>query len=1226
MPIRQKWYTMIAVLLVCMVTGLSRAGTDSPVVSVVQKENFEDGKIGKWAKYNIEQSALSMTTEALSGKYSLNLKFDDKTKGGRQIFDKGVKFLIKPAIPFSDFSSISFRYLIEGVEIDNIRIVLREDNGNLYHYIDYKPVIGKQAEFRIEREELAFWYSHDPEDDKRIIGGEVMAGNANLILISLRNKKPANSGLKFSVTLDDIVLGNELTSATILPSEVNRSPLAVAAQARGPVLIDGKLNDWSGAVPIPLTRREQIIAYEGEWGGPANFSAVSMLLWDSKHLYFAVKVRDDKVVCADSATNYDLCLNDSVRLCLRTNPTPVVERDNPLGADDYVFCASPFSPKGASPVLVLANESYRGDPHKEFPLNSVQIASSYDREGWIIEMAIPWQSLKVTPTEGKPLGFFYVIVGDSDKPCYRHHEIIWHKTRSKRYFKDSSYWGKLLLTRALTDTEAISVAAKTGAVLSTSDLLEYGMNQDITCNLDLWFPLATDEKTVTWQVINEETKKVVGKAVSLSAVKTPLSTRLAAKWNSGVTDDGNYLLLCKLSKPEQVSIGGSRFELIGSTIEEKQQKIAELSSLYIQLKQLGFSYPRAWLIDKRLYARNEFVHTQRVEPAKWSLVKDPVIWEDFDGGFMGNVHGNLNLSFLNTYCKHYDLGQHVRCFWLVSRELWENVAQRNLKVTAGVAKFPIEKHNEIQNIMGRRFLGYEVGESDGYFISSTAPEYKPTSRREAQKLFRDSQDNTRAHHFTTALGSLNFPHEYGALGYRMLGYEDSQGLPSTMMRWAFLRGASKQYGLLSYSNISVFNRWGMKRYDKGGKWYGMECGPDNGPSLGLLKRLYYTIFLYGASSIGYETPYVSCVIPEKKDEEGYPKLSPLGEINVEAVKWCRKHSQDRGIQYTPVALLIDSVSGWVPPKHLYSGEYYQVWGNMPYEKGDYQIDNFFRWIYPQYEDCSYFRDERGYLTATPFGDKFDVLTSDVHQRILDQYQVACLLGELEMPPDLMTKLNEFVKSGGDLIVSASQAKILGAEFCGVIVSDKMRRGSGGLSLSDGKMFEEKDYIYSEVTPERAKVLAVSEDKIPLITVAESGKGRVIVITPEYWMTTRLKVDDEGDVHPQRYELLKVVQHILGQYFKDLDFIEVDGEEIQYIVNVTDNTKRLLVTLVNNSPIDDWQGSISLKTGKIVRAKELMEEKKLSTRKPIRISVPKGDLRVVEIISDEPLFSKKEQLN
>ncbi|MBT9150721.1 MAG: hypothetical protein DDT40_00899 [candidate division WS2 bacterium] len=461
---------------------------------------------------------------------------------------------------------------------------------------------------------------------------------------------------------------------------------------------------------------------------------------------------------------------------------------------------------------------------------------------------------------------------------------------------------------------------------------------------------------------------------------------------------------------------------------------------------------------------------------------------------------------------------------------------------------------------------------------------------------------------------------------RILGIQTSQTFPSDIVDWAFLRGAGKQYGILTWTNISVYNRWGWKNYMETGwhRWHG-DHGPDKGPSLSLLKRLWYVSYMYGSATTGFETSYFT----DEKDEQGYPKLSPIGEINVEAVKWCRKHNKGRGVQWTPVALLIDSTSGWLPPQHLYTCNTYLVWGNMDYEKGDYQIDNFFRWIYPGYEDSSYFKDERGYLTPTPFGDKFDVLTSDVQERILNQYSVVYLLGEINMTSSLITRLKEYTKKGGTLILSAEDARDFGSDFSGLSIGGR-REGYGSLSLFDKKIFEEKDYIYTEVMPEKAEVLAVSEDNLPLITVNSFGKGRVVVITPDYGMTTRLKISDGGGVHPARYELLNIVKHILGEYFKDLDFTEIQGPEIQYIVNLTKDTKRILLTLVNNDREVDWEGSFSLKEGEILKIRDISPpfleewtgEKELLAGRYIKVTVPKGDLRVFEIIADRPLFRNK----
>jgi hypothetical protein len=63
------------------------------------------------------------------------------------------------------------------------------------------------------------------------------------------------------------------------------------------------------------------------------------------------------------------------------------------------------------------------------------------------------------------------------------------------------------------------------------------------------------------------------------------------------------------------------------------------------------------------------------------------------------------------------------------------------------------------------------------------------------------------------------------------------------------------------------------------------------------------------------------------------------------------------------------MQGFVPPRQLYSGTYYRVWGNLPYDvpSGDYLIDGLLRLLYPNYQDSSYFHDETGFSSPTPFG-------------------------------------------------------------------------------------------------------------------------------------------------------------------------------------------------------------------------------------------------------------------
>jgi len=44
----------------------------------------------------------------------------------------------------------------------------------------------------------------------------------------------------------------------------------------------------------------------------------------------------------------------------------------------------------------------------------------------------------------------------------------------------------------------------------------------------------------------------------------------------------------------------------------------------------------------------------------------------------------------------------------------------------------------------------------------------------------------------------------------LIGAETAQALPNSQIYNSFIRGAGKQYGILWFGNVSVFNRWGYK--------------------------------------------------------------------------------------------------------------------------------------------------------------------------------------------------------------------------------------------------------------------------------------------------------------------------------------------------------------------------------------------------------------------------------
>ena len=160
------------------------------------------------------------------------------------------------------------------------------------------------------------------------------------------------------------------------------------------------------------------------------------------------------------------------------------------------------------------------------------------------------------------------------------------------------------------------------------------------------------------------------------------------------------------------------------------------------------------------------------------------------------------------------------------------------------------------------------------------------------------------------------------------------------------------------------------------------------------------------------------------------ELSPIGLIQRAAGKWLQAAGQP-GVMMTPVALLLDFFAGWTFPRHLYTSDVYRVWGNLPYEPGDYLTDGVLDMIYPGYQDSSYFHDESGFIAPTPYGDMADCLLSDAPAWLLARYPLLVVAGELSGGAEIRDKLEAYVEQGGRLILTAGNLAKLPGGLAGI---------------------------------------------------------------------------------------------------------------------------------------------------------------------------------------------------
>lgn len=533
---------------------------------------------------------------------------------------------------------------------------------------------------------------------------------------------------------------------------------------------------------------------------------------------------------------------------------------------------------------------------------------------------------------------------------------------------------------------------------------------------------------------------------------------------------------------------------------------------------------------------------------------------------------------------------------------WEEAARQhaarggyiyfNSHVYSRISKAEFEK---VKAIFGQRFIGFNEGEWDGAYVnlvsSGTIPLSPSRFREEALAHYLEWMGKAYADHHNRmfTMTSIGMGCHYGGeLGTRMMAAELSQALPSNTVLMAFCRGAGKQYDLLLHTVPSVFSSRGvpgtsgLQCYPAHGQppsialGGGLLAGPEHGASRGLLKRLWWLSYMSGASITGFESGYFPCDATGEYEAQGavdlkassrpgdvFAHLTPLGWIHWEALQACRRHPV-RGVPYIPVAVMLPVAHGWYPQGY-YSEREHCVWGNIPYNAGDWQIDKFFHWVYPGYRLAHHVPccDERGVITNTPFGDSFDVILANASDACLAKYQAVILLGAMEVAgdPALAARLKRFVEQGGTVVTDAAawtQAVLPGAG-------------------------------------------AASADAAP-VTVHAVGKGRLVSVLP-----AALAADDRDG---SRFD---AVTAALAGILRSFELIELEGRPLYYLVNVTDRPDELIVTLCNNSHALPWEGVVRVKGQTIVDMEEWVGYGEADLHEGgLRCGVPANDVRVFRV--------------
>lgn len=257
--------------------------------------------------------------------------------------------------------------------------------------------------------------------------------------------------------------------------------------------------------------------------------------------------------------------------------------------------------------------------------------------------------------------------------------------------------------------------------------------------------------------------------------------------------------------------------------------------------------------------------------------------------------------------------------------------------------------------------------------------------------------------------------------------------------------------------------------------------------------------------------------------------------------------------HTPVALLNDFYSGWQPAKQI--ANKFVSWNQIPYEEGDWLFDSVLSMIYPNYEESGFHLDETGARTNAPYGEIADSILSDASLETMKQYGVIVAAGDLfSWDEELKDKINSYITSGGNFVVTGENAKRLWPEWginTTTTISDNSRLKCTSPSGEEEWLIEPNDFLLYDINldqlPEGYRVAACTEDNKPVVIEMMLGEGMITLdLTPFGMNKDKLSFKDHNlgqhNVDLGRpYILTAHTQKILDERFKSQQLFEVgDG--------------------------------------------------------------------------------------
>ena len=184
-----------------------------------------------------------------------------------------------------------------------------------------------------------------------------------------------------------------------------------------------------------------------------------------------------------------------------------------------------------------------------------------------------------------------------------------------------------------------------------------------------------------------------------------------------------------------------------------------------------------------------------------------------------------------------------------------------------------------------------------------------------------------------------------------------------------------------------------------------------------------------------------------------------------------------------------------------------MWGNLPFDKGDFWTHALLDLLYPGYEKASYFHDESGFLAPTPYGDSVDVVLSDAPLWLLRQYPVIVVGSKLRaMRAETAAKLSMYVRGGGLLVATADalESPILGVSAASCTTPLEANMTVQVTALQTGALS-----AITEAVPLLVCALTTPVGAQPVATVTSGGTKHLLAVRAAHGNGTLLALATSG---------------------------------------------------------------------------------------------------------------------